>query len=60
MKPLFEMTRAFPEFDGIFLISFEETIQLAKNGHSVRLVWMQFAIKYFLYSMDGISDNGDF
>jgi len=54
------MTRAFPEFDGIFLISFEKTTQLAKNSHGVRLVWMQFAVKYFLYSMDEISDNDDF
>jgi len=60
MKPLFETTRAFPEFDGIFLISFEETTQLTKNGHGVRLVWMQFAVKYFLHSIDGISDNDDF
>ena len=60
MKLLFEMTRAFPEFDGIFLISFEKTTQLAKNSHGVRLVWMQFAVKYFLYSMDEISDNDDF
>ena len=60
MKPLFETTRAFPEFDGIFLISFEETTQLTKNGHDVRLVWIQFAVKYFLHSIDGISDNDDF
>jgi len=38
MKPPFEMTQAFPEFNGIFLISFKETMQLAKNGHGVRLV----------------------
>jgi len=60
MKPPFEMTRAFPEFDGIFLISFKETMQLTKNGCGVRLVWMQFAVKYFLCSMDGIGDNDDF
>jgi len=60
MKPPFETTRAFPEFDGIFLISFKETMQLAKNGHDVRLVWMRFAVEYFLGSMDGIGDNDDF
>ena len=60
MKPPFEMTRAFLEFNRIFLISFEETIQLAKNGRSVRLVWMWFTIEYFLRSIDGISDNDDF
>ena len=60
MKPPFEMTRVFPEFDGIFLISFEETIQLAKNGYGVGLIWVQFAIKNFLHSMDGIGDNNDF
>jgi len=60
MKPPFETTRTFPEFNGIFLISFEETMQLAKNGCGMRLVWMRFAVKNFLCSMDGISDNDDF
>jgi len=54
------MTRAFPKFDGVFLISFKETMQLAKNGSGVRLVWMQFAVEYFLCSMDGVGDNDDF
>ena len=58
VKPLFETT--LPEFYGVFLISFKEIIQLTKNGRSMRLVWMQFAVKYFLCSMDRISDHNNF
>jgi len=34
--------------------------QLTKNGHGVRLEWMQFAVEYFLCSMNGIGDDDDF
>ena len=60
VKSLFKMTRAFPKFDGIFMIFVKEMMQLAKNGHGVRLEWMRFAVKYFLFSMDGIGDDNDF
>jgi len=60
MKSLFEATRAFPKFNGIFTIFDKEISQFVKNGHSVRLKWMRFAIKYFLRSMDGISDDNNF
>ena len=60
MKSLFEVTRAFPKFNGIFAIFDKEVSQFVKNGHGVRLKWMQFAIKYFLCNMDGISDDDNF
>ena len=60
MKFPFEMTRAFPKFNGIFVIFDKEVSQFIKNSYSVRLKWMQFAIKYFLHSMDGISDDNNF
>ena len=60
MKSLFEVTRAFPKFNGIFVIFDKEVSQFVKNGHSVRLKWMQFAIKYFLCNMDRISDGDNF
>ena len=60
IKSLFEATRAFPKFNGIFMIFVKEMTQFAKNGRRVRLEWMRFAVKYFLRSMDGISDNDDF
>ena len=60
VKSLFKVTRAFPKFNGIFMIFVKEMMQLAKNGHGMRLEWMQFAVEYFLCSMDGISDDDDF
>ena len=60
VEPPFEMTRTLPELYGVFLFGVEETTQLAKDGCSVRLIWMWFAIKNFLCSIDGISDNDNF
>ena len=60
VKPPFEMTRTLPEFYRVLLFGIEETIQLVKNGYGVGLIWVQFAIKNFLHSMDGIGDNNDF
>ena len=60
MKSLFKVTRTFPKFNEIFVIFFKEMMQFAKNGHGVRLEWMQFAVEYFLRSMDGIGDDDDF
>jgi len=60
MKSPFEVTRAFSKFNGIFAIFDKEVSQFVKNGHSVRLKWMRFAIKYFLRSMNGISDDDNF
>ena len=60
MKSLFETTRAFPKFNKIFAIFDKEVLQFIKNSYSVRLKWMRFAIKYFLCSMDGISDDDNF
>ena len=60
MKSPFEMTQAFPKFNGIFMIFVKEMSQFAKNGHGVRLEWMQFAVEYFLHGMDGIGDDDDF
>ena len=39
------------------MIFVKEMMQFAKNGHGVRLEWMQFAVEYFLCSMDGIGDD---
>ena len=60
MKSSFEVTRAFPKFNRIFMIFVKEISQFAKNGHGVRLEWMRFAIEYFLCGMDGIGDDNDF
>ena len=60
VKSLFKVTRTFPKFNEIFVIFFKEMMQFAKNGHGVRLEWMQFAVEYFLRSMDGIGDDDDF
>ena len=60
MKSPFEATRAFPKFNGIFMIFVKEISQFTKNGCGVRLEWMRFAVKYFLHGMDGISDDNDF
>ena len=54
------MTRAFPKFNGIFMIFVKEMLQFANNGHGMRLEWMQFAVKYFLCGMDRIGDDNDF
>jgi len=56
----FKVARVFPKFNGIFVIFVKEMMQHAKNGCGVRLEWMRFAVKYFLRSMDGISDDNDF
>jgi len=42
------------------MIFVKEMMQFAKNSHGVRLEWMQFAVEYFLCSMDGIGDDDDF
>jgi len=60
VKFTFKATRAFPKFNGIFVIFVKEMTQLAKNGHGVKLEWMRFAVKYFLHNIDGIGDNDDF
>jgi len=60
VKSPFETTRTLPEFYRVFLFGIEETMQLAKNGCGVRLIWVWFAIEDFLCSMDGIGDNNDF
>jgi len=36
----FKAARAFPKFNGIFMIFVKEMTQHAKNGHGVRLEWM--------------------
>jgi len=60
VKSLFEMTRTLSEFYRVFLFGIEEATQLTRNGCGVGLIWVQFAIKNFLHSMDGISNNDDF
>ena len=60
VKSPFKTTRAFPKFNGIFVIFVKKMTQLTKNGHGVRLEWMQFAVEYFLCSMNGIGDDEDF
>ena len=60
MKSSFEATRAFSKFNGIFMVFVKEMLQFTKNGYGVRLEWMQFAVKYFLNSIDGIGDDDDF
>jgi len=60
MKSPFEVTKAFPKFNGIFAIFDKEVLQFVKNSHGMRLKWMRFAIKYFLHSMDGIGDYDNF
>ena len=60
MKSPFEATRAFLNFNGIFMIFVKEMLQFTKNGCGVRLEWMEFAVKYFLCGIDGIGDNNDF
>ena len=36
----FKVARAFPKFNGVFVIFVKEMMQLAKNDHGVRLEWM--------------------
>ena len=60
MKSPFEVTRAFPKFNGIFMIFVKEMMQFVKNGCWVSLVRMQFIVKYSPSGMNGISDYDNF
>ena len=60
VEPPFEATGTFPEFNGIILTFVEKPMQFTKNGHGIRLVWMQGAVENVLCGMDGISNDNDF
>ena len=55
MKSPFKVTWTFPKFYGVVKVRVEKFPQLTKNCYKVKLVGMRVAVKYFLYSMNGIS-----
>ena len=59
MKLLFEMTRTFPEFNGIVDVTVKEIAKIIKNDHWLNLEEMNRWIKNSFDHMNGVSDNDD-
>ena len=59
MKGPIAVTRAFPKFNGIVLMSHEEFTQFLEDRHSMNLIRMRRWVKNSFGCMDCISDNSN-
>ena len=59
IEPPFKVAWTFLEFNGVVVVSVEETLQLAENRCSMGLVGVRFAVEYYLCSVDGVCYNDD-
>jgi len=55
-----ELTRAFPNFNVIFLAGSKKLPKFIKDDRHVDLIRMGLGIKYLLGHMNGVSDDDDF
>ena len=56
MESLIETTGTLPKFNGVVLVFGEELMQFLEDSYCVELIWIEFTVKDFLCSMNGISN----